>query len=334
MQLGRLVIMELVSQASGTLLMVVLAFSWGSVWSLVIGAMLTAIVRTILSFTLLPGRNNRFRWEPAARAELFTFGRWVFVSTMLTFTSLSVDRLIFGKLISLEMLGVYSIGKMIAAAPTEAIAQLSIAVVFPFYSRIVASGQPLDRVFARARRPLLVLSGFGLSGLAACGSALIAVLYDDRYTDAGWVLQVLALGAWFAVLGNVNMAALLALGQSKWMAATAAVKAVALIALIPIGAQFAGFHGAVAALAVAESLQCSVSAAIAGRQKLARRWQTVPLTLLVFASAACGWAAATLLPLPDIAALAAGAAVVTAMWLPIGWPLLRMLRDRRLLFGS
>jgi O-antigen/teichoic acid export membrane protein len=334
MQLGRLVVMELVSQACGTLLMVLLALAWHSVWALGIGAMFTTLVRTTLSFVLLPGRNNRLRWEPAARGELFAFGRWVFVSTVLTFASQSADRLLFGKLVTMEMLGVYSIGRMMAAAPTEALAQIGMSSVFPLFSRIVNAGQPLGAAFVRVRRPLLVLSGFGLAALAACGGALIDVLYDDRYRDAGWVVQTLAVGAWFTVIWNVNVAALLALGESKWMAATTAVKTATMIAAIPVGAALGGFHGAVAGIAVAEALTWVVSAVVVARHGLAGFGHDWPLTGLFGLSAALGYFAGHgLLDLPALPALAISGAVVSALWLPLAWPLLRMLRNREVLFA-
>lgn len=334
MRLGKLVVMELTSQACGTAMMVALALVWPSVWSLVIGSMLTIILRTALSWLLLPGPMNRFRWEPEARAELFGFGRWVFVSTMLTFMSQSADRLIFGKLVSMEMLGVYSIGKMMASAPIEAVGQIGMSVIFPLFSRIVTSGQPLRPVFKRARRPLLILSGWGLAALAACGASLIEVLYDDRYLDAGWVVQILAVSAWFTVLCNVNVAALLALGQSKWMAATTAVKTATMVVAIPVGAMLGDFRGAVLGIAIAEALQCVVSAVVVARQKLAAPGQDLPLTGLFMVSSLAGYWAGHAVALPSLPALIVSGTVVTLFWLPFAWPLLRLLRNREALFGG
>lgn len=335
MRLGRLVVMEIAAQASGTLLMVGLALVWRSVWALIFGALLTSVVRTLLSFAILHGRNNRFRWERDSRAELFIFGRWVFVSTMLTFTSQASDRLIFGKLFSLDTLGIYSIGKMLAAAPTEAVAQLSMSVVFPLLSRMVGEGRSPGPVFTSARKPVLIAAGFVLSGLAATGDTLIQLLYDPRYAGAGWVLQVLAVSAWFTVLGSVNTAVLLALGESKWMAATAGIKTLAMVCFIPIGAQVAGFQGAVAAIIAAEVLQCMFAAVVVSRKRLVRLLQDVPLTLLVLAAVAAGSATPIVLDLSGVPGLFASAAVVTLIWLPFGGPLLvRLVRDREALHAG
>jgi O-antigen/teichoic acid export membrane protein len=325
--LGRVAVLELASQTAGALAMVLLALAWRSVWALVLGAMLTAAVRTTLSFALLPGHNNRFRWEAEARKELVGFGRWVFLSTMLTFAAQSADRLLFGKLVTMEVLGVYGIGKMMAAAPTEAIGHIAMNVVFPFYSRIVGAGQALRPAFARARRPLLVAAGLGLSLLAATGDSIIELLYDPRYEEAGWVLQVLAIGAWFGVLWTTHIAALLALGRSQWMAAANAAKAIGTVALIPVGFMLRGFPGAVAALAVAEVIPLIVSTIAISREELASALGDVPLTALVLGSAALGaWVART--QTSSVHALLVVTPIVSALWLPLVLPVLRELRGR------
>ena len=59
------------------------------------------------------------------------FGRWIFVSTVLTFLAGQSDRLVFGKMIPIALFGVYSIASMLAALPTQAVLKLGGAVIFP-----------------------------------------------------------------------------------------------------------------------------------------------------------------------------------------------------------
>src|SRR5690242_18923852 len=108
-----------------------LAYILRSPWALLLGSTARSSFRTVLAYLFLPGRNNRFRWEAEARRELFGFGSWVFVSTLLTIATQSADLLIFGKLLSVETLGVYSLGKHIASAPAEAVSHIGSNVVFP-----------------------------------------------------------------------------------------------------------------------------------------------------------------------------------------------------------
>ena len=64
---------------------------------------------------LLPGTRNRFHWDRSSADEMMSFGRWIFVSTLLTFLAMQADRLIFGKLITLTDLGVYGVAAMMAS---------------------------------------------------------------------------------------------------------------------------------------------------------------------------------------------------------------------------
>jgi O-antigen/teichoic acid export membrane protein len=356
LQLGRLTIQELMAQVLGLCAMIGLAYVWHSVWALVWGSLAITAFKTLFAYLLLPGRNNRLCWEQRTRAELFGFGRWVFVSTILTFLSGSADRLIFGKVLTMEMLGIYGIAKMMASAPADAVGQIGSRALFPYYSRMVTTGEGLAGVFVRARFPLLLLGGWGLSVLAGSGDALIDLLYDDRYRSAGWVLQVLALGAWFNVLCSANVNAFLALGQSKPMALATAIRTVAIITLIPVGAHFGGFHGAVIAFAVSGAIQLLFSAWVINRNGIAPLFQDVPMTGLVLASAGAGWLSAkfaasalssalsqssTLVSLAhgrahalgSAAAVLIGSVVVSLFWLPFGWPLLRKLRAKEAVLG-
>jgi O-antigen/teichoic acid export membrane protein len=190
---------------------------------------------------------------------MLRFGRWIFLSTVLTFCVQQSDRLVFGKLIPLDLLGVYSNAVMLATMPTSALGGLANGVLFPYLSRVQRAGRELSEVFDRRREPLLAAMGWALSGLAAGGPVIVALLYDARWSEAGWIVQLLALAGWFAALEITNGSLLLASGESRFVAASGAGKLIGMLALIPLGHHFGGFPGAVAGYAAAELLRYAVS---------------------------------------------------------------------------
>lgn len=319
--LARISTVEIGSQAVGIAVMIAFAWVERSIWALVCGGIAGAATRLVLSYTVLPGAANRFRWDRPALEGMLRFGRWIFCSTLLTFLVGQSDRLIFGTLIPLAMLGVYSVGSMIALMPAMALGRMASAVFFPVYSRVHNSGGELGPVFRRVRRPILLLGGWMIAGLGGGGEAAVRLLYDERYAQAGWILQLLALGSWFAVLEATNGAALLARGQANWTAASSAGKLAGMLVLIPLGYHLAGFPGAVAGLAASDVLKYVVSAFAASRAGL-RGWpQDLRLSAWVLASAALGWIAALLAQNAGESHLAVAAiefAVVTLAWLPLG----------------
>lgn len=263
LELGRITLVDLGGQTIGILATVLFAAAsrWlvgpsdpRAAWAMVGGGIVGALVRLILSFTLLPGISHRFQLDRDATSALFGFGRWIFVSTLLTFLATQSDRLVFGKMIPIDSFGVYGIAAMLAALPTQAIQRLGAAVIFPAYSRLAARGD-LRRLFGRVRLPLLLGGAAIVTGLIACGPFLIRVLYDPRYAEAGWILQFLAAMAWFQILECTLGAALLAEGDANWVAASNAAKLAGMLVLLPVGFHLGGFPGALVGLVVSEAVK-------------------------------------------------------------------------------
>lgn len=286
--LGRVTILELASQALGIAIMIPIAYATKSVWALAFGSVATSIAKLALSHTFLPGVRNRFRWDaPSARA-LIHFGRWVFLSTLLTFAVLQSDRLIFGKLVSLEMLGVYSIATVWAAIPTAVISQVASSVVFPLLSRVHNAGGNFAAALRQTRTPWLALAGWMVACLASGGPSLVHFFYDQRAKDAEWMLQILAVGAWFVSLESPNRMALLAQGRPLWMSVDSAAKLVAMAVLIPVGWFEFGFPGAVAGFAGAEAFPYLASLVGLSRVGISGLLVDVLLSAFVLATTAAG----------------------------------------------
>lgn len=323
--LARVSGIEIASQAAGLAGILAWTAFDRSVWALVAGGLAGSITRLVLSHTVLPGIANHFAWDRSAVSELFRFGRWIFFSTVLTFLVGQSDRLVFGKMVPLAVLGVYSVGVMIATLPAEALGRMASGVFFPVYSRVRNSGQDLGPVFRRVRRPLLLLAGWMIAGLAGGGTAAVRLLYDDRYDSAGWIVQLLAFASWFTVLESTNGAALLARGESHWSAACSAAKLLGMLVLIPVGYGLGGFPGAVTGLAASEIFRYAVSAFAATRAGLKGWPQELKLTAWVLATSGVGWLTVNLaerggLSQPAVAALVFCS--VTLAWAPLALPLL------------
>ena len=330
----RLTIRSLVGQVVGAGVMIAWALARPSIWALVAGTIAASLANLALSHTLMPSLRNRFRWDRSAASELMKFGRWIFVSTMLTFLALQADRLIFGKLIPMHELGVYGVAAMMAALPTAAILKLGGTVVFPAYSRAKATGANFQRVFDRVRLPLLAFGGMAAAGMIAAGRPVIELLYDPRYHAAGWMLQLLAMSAWLQVLQVTNGSALLALGSPKWVAAGNVVKLTSMVICIPLGFWARGLPGAVAAIMMSDVLKYAVSAIAARRKGLYMLGKDLLLSALVVLSAgaalALQYAGRTgdgRRPVPaTVLAIAVAGLVVGAVWVPV---IVHSLRSRK-----
>jgi O-antigen/teichoic acid export membrane protein len=287
----RLMVLDLAAQVVAIAATITWACYSRTVWALVAGALVGSAIRMLGSHVCLPGVRCRFAWRAADARSLLSFGRWVFVSTLLTFLTIQGDRLLFGKLLSLDQLGVYSIAAMIAALPREIVARLNEAIVFPACSALVRGEDDLNKNFRRLRVPVLAATGAIGAGLAAAGPWLIALMYDGRYHAAGWMLQIVAGGIVLQTLEMANGSALLAAGRAASVATGSAAKLVGMVVLIPVGWMTYGMAGVLVAVVAADAVKYAVSVALVRRIGVRTLGQDAGMLALTTIGALVGFAA-------------------------------------------
>jgi len=187
-------IIQIASQASGTLLMIVWAYFDPSVYALVAGGILARCIHVFTSHCIIKGHKNRIQWDPKAFEEIFGFGKWIFVTSILGFMVLNGDKLILGALIDPNTLGLYSLaGSLIAilfGTSNKVVGKVGYAVISEIDRD---SPQRIKEIYYRIRFPLdgclLFISGL----FFFIGSELVEFLYDERYAYAGHIIEVLSL---------------------------------------------------------------------------------------------------------------------------------------------
>jgi O-antigen/teichoic acid export membrane protein len=207
-------------------LMLLLAWYMRSVYALAIASVSSSCLHTFLTYRMLEGPRSRFRWDPSAVRAIISFGKWIFLSTVLAFLALQLDRLALGRLFNLSEVGVYSIAASLAVIAPMLAGNLQLSVLFPWYSRKLSEGMPVQVAFGRARMAMMTLSSFMCTLLFAGASSFFELAYDDRYAQGGVLLSILAWGAWFGCLEAMYGATFLASGRSKWGAIANASKVV------------------------------------------------------------------------------------------------------------
>jgi len=236
--LARITVIDFASQTIGLIVSVAWCFVTKSVWAIVYGSLVSAATKTLLSHAMLKGERNRFTIDRTAFHELMSFGRWIFLSTALSFLTWQVDRLMLGKLETLGNFGVYSIAMSLATLTPAVALTLTGGVLFPLlahHSRTDAKAYE-GTLFA-ARGMLLKGAAFVLGGLALVGPVFFGVLYDERYIDAAWIAPLLTVPMWIWMLMLSADRAVLAVGESRTLAISNGASL-----LVKLGGCLAGFH--------------------------------------------------------------------------------------------
>lgn len=245
LMLGRVTVLDMVTQAMGVVVAIVLAAWWHSVWALVVSGVVGALVEVWLNWRFLPGEANRFRWEKRAAQELIGFGKWVFLATVCGFVFTQADKILIGKFAPLDLFGIYNIGFFWASFPMLLGGMVTQKILIPIYRETPPKQSPEN--FAKLRKMRFVVSSLlmGFVGVfALLGVWLVSLLYDARYAQAGAVAVVLAVAQIPMLIVMTYDQAALAAGDSKRFFVLALARAVLMFAGIWIGWEAGDLLGA------------------------------------------------------------------------------------------
>ncbi len=279
LEVKTLALFEIGTQAATLLIMILIVLIWPQIWGLLLGQIVGGFLRTAASHFLRPRQTVWFAWDKSAVAELFSFGKWVFLSTAATFLGDQSDRLVLGKLFTLELLGIYNVAVTFAELPRQVCYQLNAKVTYPAISRVARhSREELRQILLRNRFLPLMAVGSMLAFFVGLGDFIIEILYDARYHQAAWMLPVLAAGLWPRVLSSPSESALMAVGKPQYTTIGNIGRFLAILIGLPLAFKFAGVSGVVIAAAFRDVAFYSATLFGLEREKLGSFRQDVMLT--------------------------------------------------------
>jgi O-antigen/teichoic acid export membrane protein len=262
---------------------VIFAYLSPTVWALVFGSVAGTAINAIGSHFLLRDVRHKFYLSRRYIGQILSFGKWIFVSSIIYFLSTNFDRLYLAKILPLQLLGVYGIARTFSELLSAAVLQLGNSVIFPF----VSSHSEMPRVelhkqLAPIRFKFLLISGIAFSIFATTADLLIRILYDQRYNAASWMLPVLIIGAWFAIMSNLNESTLMGLGRPNYGAFANSAKFGFLLIALPLSVAHLGVVGGV--FVIAASDLCRFVPILIGqiRERFSFGGQDLLVTLVVF----------------------------------------------------
>jgi O-antigen/teichoic acid export membrane protein len=237
----------------------------------------------LLSHVWLPGVANHWQWEKSAFREIFHFGKWMFISSLLSFLVSNGDRLVLGGMVSSTLLGVYMIASMLIGSVEMVLMGIISGVMYPALSEIVRE-RP-DTLRWNYYRMHAIIAGFSYfcSGvLMICGPPLIGLLYDSRYAQAGWMMQILAANMLIYPL-QMAIQSFVALGMPKLQSYIVAIRLAALVMAMPLGFHFFGLAGALWGIVASQYVCLPITVFYSARHELfdlRRELLSLPMVLV------------------------------------------------------
>jgi O-antigen/teichoic acid export membrane protein len=252
MLVGPVVRIELGSQAVGLLAMCGAALLHPTVFVLLVGALVSGIVKVIASHRLRVGVANRLHFSRPIAREVCHISSWIVVSSALTFMSNNFDKLILAWLLGSNTMGQFVIAALLVGAVTDVVTRISSRVAYPAITKAYElDNTGLARSYYRTRIPTDAFCMLVAAFLFWFGPDIVRLLYDDRYLQAGEFLRILAvtlLGARYAVVPYMY----LLLGRTSLMAAEQAFRFAGMMVGVTSGYALYGTTGAIWGIALGQ----------------------------------------------------------------------------------
>ncbi len=253
MTFEKITILEFSNEVIGLFFSVCFALLYPSVWALVAAMIISRLIYVFATHILLSGIRNHFRWEKLSVRELTNFGKWIYLGSAFHFVSVQGDRLLLAYYLSMSQLGVYSVAIMLSEAVHTLVLNINRGVLFPAYGRTVQNSDVnLRAVSYKARLGIDIFFVLPIAILLIIGDWVVVALYDARYHEAGWMLQVLCVCLLMAATNSNSECCLVALGHTRYAFAQSVGRAGWILVGIPIGWALAGIKGVVWAVALSE----------------------------------------------------------------------------------
>lgn len=171
-----------------------LAAAGGGVWSLVVGDLVGAGFGSALLLGA-GGWRPRLLWSRHALRDLVAFGVGITGFKIITYWARAADKLLVGKFIGVEALGLYSRASTLVLNPLHQMLSVLSPVMFPALSALGADVDRVRRAFLRAVECLTFLLFPATLGFVAVADVFTMGLLGPAWRDAILVSQILALVA-------------------------------------------------------------------------------------------------------------------------------------------
>ena len=222
-----LALLHLGEAAANTIVAIALAPSMG-VWALVAGTLAGSGGRLLISYIVAP-HTPRLVFDSSAARTLVRFGRWVFVTALLTTIGGATLQLIISRELGATELGIYYLGTRVTFLLMGNVIDVGTSISFPIYARMQEAREEAARVF---RATLTASTALGLPAMgliAALAPSLVAEVLGIQWVGTEPVIRVLAIVSILSLIGDITPPLWQGMGQ-PWR--TTIIEAVQLVLLI------------------------------------------------------------------------------------------------------
>jgi len=220
---------QMAKRLLSVLVTVALALALRSYWALVAGIVAGRLLGAVLSYRLHPYRP---RWQHRGWGELRGFSAAMFLHSAALLVRSRLPDVAVGQAFGMRWAGLNTVAAEVAALPSTELAAPLNRVLLPVLGRLQAGDADLRQALLASLSALASTALPASIGLALLAPDLIRLLLGAQWTEAGPLLQVMALAGGITALQGPSFPVLVQAGQMKQYAMAQWIGTAALLAAL------------------------------------------------------------------------------------------------------
>lgn len=203
------------TQCAGVIVTSGLAYINPTAESLAWGNLLSACLTVTFSHWLYPGPKNSLLFHRDSARHILEFGGIVMLSSGFTFLAGEGSKLLSASFISIGLIGLMGLAGNISSIANQVFSAVASKALFPAISELNRSSdqERLKRAIDRSKIALVFPCWIFSLSLLMEGPTIVEWLYDERYKDAGLILQIMGMGGMANILTSSYSGILSAIGR-------------------------------------------------------------------------------------------------------------------------
>ena len=194
---------DIIVKITGFLICVGLALSGFGVYSFV-GAQLFIGFLSVILLLILGRRLYRPQWHIARKdfIPFFNFGIYQVCDQWVAYIRTQLDVLIIGKIMGIELVGLYNMAKRIVDIPVNIISPIVTQVSFPVMAKIQDESDRLKNIFLKSINYITSFTFPLYVFIALVASAILKITMGEQWLPAAPLIQILCIYGIIRSMGN------------------------------------------------------------------------------------------------------------------------------------
>lgn len=273
----------------------------GLLWAYIARFVLVIVLCAFFAHRVFPFLRLRLRYYSREALKNFTgYGNQMNVLGLLSLMINSVDRIFITRLLNLEAVGVYEIGRKLPNIGLMLPSSIA-GTMMPAASHLQGSAQQdrLQRAYLRATRYLMMLSSLPYAYLIVFAPQIIEAWVGSGYPRAVFVMQILAFGTFVNLFTGIGTAFVRGIGKPGYEIKYMALSCALILVGTPLLIRTSGLAGAAWAYTIGQVAGSAYFLVMANRL-FAVPWRRFATRVLLPAALLC----LLTLPMVPVCALA------------------------------